>query len=265
MQDLKFGGLEAFESLGVTKPSTTHVSNCGGKLVPKQVNIWAPILKGDSEPTMSLAVRCGEKAPNWEQYRERLQEHLDSKVLSNPKRSRQEIEAMGKHPGSISHSGRMPTPTLGSTDITTRRDGDVAHSDRLAEGQSTPKRVRREPAGEVHRVCVAEVSDRRGEPSSGGGGIAVEQFEGGLRNFGEAQHLFGLSVVEGSGFSAAGKGSLGDDEIFSEVLLREPGDTEELPYGVLTQTRLSGLHKRCSLHVLQAERFADACCRHVGR
>jgi hypothetical protein len=59
------------------------------------VNIWAPILKGDIEPTMSLAVRCGEKAPNKDTYRMYLQDHLDSKILSNPKRSRQEMEAMG--------------------------------------------------------------------------------------------------------------------------------------------------------------------------
>lgn len=38
--------------------------------------------------------------------------------------------------------------------------------------------------GDVNRACVAEAADRGGEPSSGGGGIAVEQFEDGLRNFG---------------------------------------------------------------------------------
>jgi len=51
--------------------------------------------------------------------------------------------------------------------------------------------------GEVNRAHVAEAADRRGEPSSGGGGIAVEKFEGDLINFGEAQQLFGLSAVEG--------------------------------------------------------------------
>jgi hypothetical protein len=66
--------------------------------MPKQANIWAPILKGDSEPTMSLAVRCGEKTPTREQYRELLQDNLDSEILSDPKRSRQEIEAMGSTP-----------------------------------------------------------------------------------------------------------------------------------------------------------------------
>ena len=63
---------------------------------PKQVNIWAPILKGDSEPMMSLAVPCGEKAPNTkEQYRMYLEDHLTSEILANPKRSREEIQAMG--------------------------------------------------------------------------------------------------------------------------------------------------------------------------
>src|SRR5665213_519590 len=63
--------------------------------MPKQVNIWAPILKGDSKRTMSLAVRCGEKAPNKDTYRMYLQDHLDTKILSNPKRSREEVQAMG--------------------------------------------------------------------------------------------------------------------------------------------------------------------------
>jgi hypothetical protein len=74
------------------------MSQPGGKFMPKQANIWAPILKGDSEPTMSLAVRCGEKTPTREQYRELLQDNLDSEILSDPKRSRQEIEAMGSTP-----------------------------------------------------------------------------------------------------------------------------------------------------------------------
>jgi hypothetical protein len=63
--------------------------------MPKQVSIWAPILKGDSEPMMSLAVPCGEKAPTKETYRMYLQDHLDSEILANPERSRQEMEAMG--------------------------------------------------------------------------------------------------------------------------------------------------------------------------
>jgi hypothetical protein len=33
--------------------------------------------------------------------------------------------------------------------------------------------------GEVNRACVAEAADSAGEPGSGGGGIAVEQVEGG--------------------------------------------------------------------------------------
>jgi hypothetical protein len=49
-------------------------------------------------------------------------------------------------PGVISHSSRVPAPPVGSPDITTRSDGDVAQSDRLAEGQSAPRVIRREPA-----------------------------------------------------------------------------------------------------------------------
>lgn len=72
-------------------------------------------------------------------------------------------------------------------------------------------------------------------------------------------------MVEGSSLSAASEGSLRDGEISSEVLLREPGDIEKLAYGVPTYAGLDGLDERCRRHVLQAERFADACCRHVGR
>jgi hypothetical protein len=80
-----------------------------------------------------------------------------------------------------------------------------------------------------------------------------------------AQQLFGLSAVEGSVLSVAGEGSLGDGEIFGEVLLREPSEIEELVYGFPAQAGFDGLHERGNLHAFQAERFADACCRHVGR
>ena len=64
--------------------------------MPKQVNIWAPILKGDSEPTMSLAVQNGTKPiTSEEQYRGYLLDLLDSRIQANPQRSRREIEAMG--------------------------------------------------------------------------------------------------------------------------------------------------------------------------
>jgi hypothetical protein len=69
------------------------------------VNIWAPILKGDSEPTMSLAVRCGERAPNKDTYRVYLQDHLDSEILSNPERSREDMQAMGS-------TSEYPNPDL---------------------------------------------------------------------------------------------------------------------------------------------------------
>jgi hypothetical protein len=62
--------------------------------MPKQVNIWAPILKGDSEPTMSLAVQAN-YVPNKEQYRLHLQDLLDKDIQANPLRSKEEIQAMG--------------------------------------------------------------------------------------------------------------------------------------------------------------------------
>jgi hypothetical protein len=61
-------------------------------------------------------------------------------------------------PGVISHSSRVPAPPVGSPDITTRSDGDVAESDRLAEGQSAPRVVRREPAEPDGRAANAAVA-----------------------------------------------------------------------------------------------------------
>ena len=66
--------------------------------MPKQVNIWAPILKGDSEPMMSLAVQAN-YVPNLGQYRSLLQDLLDKEIQANPKRSKEEIQAMGSPSG----------------------------------------------------------------------------------------------------------------------------------------------------------------------
>ena len=63
--------------------------------MPKQVSIWAPILKGDNEPTMCLAVPCGEKALNREMYRIYLKDQLDRKFSPTPSDRREEMQAMG--------------------------------------------------------------------------------------------------------------------------------------------------------------------------
>ena len=60
----------------------------------KQVSVWAPILKGDSDPMMSLAVQSPHSL-NREQYRLYLQDHLEKEILFNPKRSKEEMQAMG--------------------------------------------------------------------------------------------------------------------------------------------------------------------------
>ena len=61
----------------------------------KLLNIWAPILKDSDRQTMSLAVPCGEKAPTREQYPELLQDQINRLIEENPKRARQDLEAMG--------------------------------------------------------------------------------------------------------------------------------------------------------------------------
>ena len=77
--------------------------------MPKQVNIWAPILKGDSEPTMSLAVQAN-YVPNKEQYRLHLQDLLDKDIQANPLRSKEEIQAMGS-------TSEYPIPELSAIPV----------------------------------------------------------------------------------------------------------------------------------------------------
>ena len=66
--------------------------------MPKQVSIWAPILKGDSEPMMSLAVQAN-YVPTQDEYRLHLQSLLDKEILANPERAKEEIQAMGSPSG----------------------------------------------------------------------------------------------------------------------------------------------------------------------
>lgn len=63
------------------EPHTTHV------------HIWAPILKGNDSPTMSLAVQCqNEVPPNEELYKDLLEAELDSLVQANPKQALRDLE-----------------------------------------------------------------------------------------------------------------------------------------------------------------------------
>jgi hypothetical protein len=62
-------------------------------------------------------------------------------------------------PGPIAHSGRVASPRVGSPDSTVRPDGDVARSDRLAEGQPASRTVRRgtaEPDGHSANALADE-------------------------------------------------------------------------------------------------------------
>lgn len=66
--------------------------------MPKQVSIWAPILKGDPNPTMSLAVQAN-YVPTPQQYRGLLEDLLNKEILGDPVKSRDEIKAMGSPSG----------------------------------------------------------------------------------------------------------------------------------------------------------------------
>lgn len=59
-----------------------------------QVRIWAPILKGNDEPTMSLAVANGSKPPNRQQYKQYLVEAIEELVKANPKEAQQDFESL---------------------------------------------------------------------------------------------------------------------------------------------------------------------------
>ena len=77
--------------------------------MPKQVSIWAPILKGDPDPTMSLAVQANYK-PTPPQYRGLLLDLLNKEILANPVKSREEIRAMGDTSG-------QPNPELSAIPV----------------------------------------------------------------------------------------------------------------------------------------------------
>jgi hypothetical protein len=74
----------------------------------KVVNIWAPILKENDRPTMSLAVRSGTTAPDKAEYRERLCDLLDELISANPKQARWYLEAMGGPSGYAPELASIP-------------------------------------------------------------------------------------------------------------------------------------------------------------
>ena len=77
--------------------------------MPKQVSIWAPILKGDPEPTMSLAVQANYTPPQ-NQYRELLTDLLNKEILSDPAKAKEQIRAMGE-------TSSQPNPELSAIPV----------------------------------------------------------------------------------------------------------------------------------------------------
>lgn len=72
------------------------------------LNIWAPILKDNDRPTMSLAVPCGSKTPTEEGYSGRLQDWINKLILAKPEQSAQEMEAVGTTSGVGSALSAIP-------------------------------------------------------------------------------------------------------------------------------------------------------------
>src|ERR1700687_803591 len=58
----------------------------------KQVNTWAPILKDNDEPTLSLMVRCGNYPPDPQEYQSRLLDAMESFIKQNRKQARRDIQ-----------------------------------------------------------------------------------------------------------------------------------------------------------------------------
>jgi hypothetical protein len=77
--------------------------------MPKQVSIWAPILKGDPEPTMSLAVQAN-YVPTLNQYRELLTDLLNKEILSDPVKAKEQMQAIGNTSG-------QPNPELSAIPV----------------------------------------------------------------------------------------------------------------------------------------------------
>lgn len=57
-----------------------------------QYNTWAPILKENENPTLSLLVRCGETEPDEETYKHQLHVAIQSLIKESPKQARRDIE-----------------------------------------------------------------------------------------------------------------------------------------------------------------------------
>lgn len=57
-----------------------------------QYNTWAPILKENENPTLSLLVRCGETEPDEETYKHQLHVAIQSFIKESPKQARRDIE-----------------------------------------------------------------------------------------------------------------------------------------------------------------------------
>jgi hypothetical protein len=58
-----------------------------------RVYVWAPILKQNDEPTISLAIHWRDKnPPNEKQYRNLLETALESLIAENPKQALRDLE-----------------------------------------------------------------------------------------------------------------------------------------------------------------------------
>jgi C-terminal domain on Strawberry notch homologue/P-loop containing NTP hydrolase pore-1 len=126
----------------------------------------------------------------------------------------------------IRHTGGVPSPPVGSPDIATRPDGDVALSDRLAEGQPAPRIVRREsaePNGRSANAALANVNALADESN---------QFQGTYVPRSEKKDV---SVM-------APKGLIGPMHSAMDMIAKDVGDLDEFVTNELGYPSLDELH-----------------------
>ncbi len=82
----------SYRTVATQEDASEEQIDCISVANTRQWNIWAPILKGSEGPVMSLAVPCGSKAPNKEEYRERLYDYVQGLIQADPQIARKAVD-----------------------------------------------------------------------------------------------------------------------------------------------------------------------------
>jgi len=85
---------EQYEWLrGLLRDNNIHIEHSSLPQMTRQINTWAPTLKGSDRPSKRLRVPCGTEAPtNGAEYRELLQDRLWELVSKNPAQAKRDLQ-----------------------------------------------------------------------------------------------------------------------------------------------------------------------------